>query len=238
MSAITSGSAGRQGSQPCASHPLAQLAISFASGILFGPYLAASLPLLISVAAFTTLIAVLAHAKRRLGLATAFVSLAMFVSGSTFASIDKKMPANQLRRLLDNGSVVVGEPVELTGMLEREPEVAADRFYLQLRVEKIRSGGVGGSATERDVNGVVTLLAVVPSESIKQEFAELDLRYGARLRVMTQLERTDSFRNPGVSPFTEYLDREGYDATAFVKSPLLIERLENQRVFLPLAYVY
>src|SRR6185436_2189216 len=156
----------------------------------------------------------------------------------TFASIDKKIPANQLRRLVDEGSVAVGEPVEITGVLEREPEIAPDRFYLQLRVEEIRSREVGASAAERDVSGVIMLLALVPSESIKREFAELDLRYGARLRVMTQLERADSFRNPGVSPLTEYLDREGYDATAFVKSPLLIERLENERVFLPLAYVY
>ncbi len=55
---------------------------------------------------------------------------------------------------------------------------------------------------------------------------------------MTRLERADSFRNPGVSSFTEYLDREGYDATGMVKSPLLIERLKNERVFLPLAWLY
>ena len=48
----------------------------------------------------------------------------------------------------------------------------------------------------------------------------------------------DSFRNPGVSSFTEYLDRKGYDATGFIKSPLLVERLENERVFLPLAWLY
>lgn len=82
------------------------------------------------------------------------------------------------------------------------------------------------------------LLAPISSKSIEQEFAELDLRYGARIRVMTILERSDSFRNPGVSLFTEYLDRKGYDATGFVKSPLLIERLENTRVFLPLAWLY
>ena len=55
---------------------------------------------------------------------------------------------------------------------------------------------------------------------------------------MTSLERADNFRNPGVSSFTEYLDRKGYDATGFVRSPLLIERLNNTRVFLPLAWVY
>src|SRR3989440_1758374 len=84
----------------------------------------------------------------------------------------------------------------------------------------------------------VVLLAPISGKSIKQEFDRLDLRYGARIRVMTTLERTDSFRNPGVSSFTEYLDRKGYDATGFVKSPLLIERLGNERVLLPLAWLY
>ena len=55
---------------------------------------------------------------------------------------------------------------------------------------------------------------------------------------MTVLERADNFRNPGVSSFTDYLDRKGYDATGFVKSPLLVERLENVRVFLPLRWLY
>ena len=54
---------------------------------------------------------------------------------------------------------------------------------------------------------------------------------------MTSLDRSDSFRNPGVSTFTEYLDRKGYDATAFLKSPLLIERLENTPVFLPMVWL-
>ena len=98
MSAITSRSAGQQAPQPYANHPLVLLAISFASGVFFGPYLTASLPLLIPTASLVTLIAVLALAKRRLGLATAFVAIAMFVIGSTFTSIDKKIPANQLRR--------------------------------------------------------------------------------------------------------------------------------------------
>src|SRR2546421_12960469 len=55
---------------------------------------------------------------------------------------------------------------------------------------------------------------------------------------MTALAREDDFRNPGVMPFTEYLKREGYDATGTIKSPLLVERLENEAVFLPLAWVY
>jgi competence protein ComEC len=231
-------------SQRCAAQPLAQLATAFALGILGANYFSPSFPCLISTAVLATLLAGLALAKSRLRLATIFVTVAVLLVGSILESVDKRIPTNQLRRLLDNGTIAVGEPVELTGVLEREPEIAPERLYLQLRVERIRarlpaqSSGEVKRAAERDVSGVVTLLASAPAGSIKREFEQLDLRFGARIRVMTLLERTDSFRNPGVSPFTEYLDQKGYDATAFVKSPLLIERLENERVFLPLGYAY
>ena len=228
-------------SQPCAGQPLAWLAMAFALGILVAHYFSPSLPFLISTEVLVALLACLVLAKRRLRVATVFVSVAVLFVGSILESVDKRIPTNQLRRLLDEGTIAVGEPVELTGVLEREPEVAPERLYLQLRVERIRSrssGEVKPDTVDRDVSGLVTLLASVPAGSIKREFEQLDLRYGARIRVMTLLERTDTFRNPGVSPFTEYLDQKGYDATAFVKSPLLIERLENEPIFLPLASVY
>ncbi|HEV2827236.1 MAG TPA: ComEC/Rec2 family competence protein [Pyrinomonadaceae bacterium] len=245
MIRTTAASAVQSLSQRSAGQPLAQLSTAFALGILGANYFSPSVRFLISTAVLATLLTGLALVKSRLRLATVFVTVAMLLVGSIFGSVDKSIPTNQLRRLLDNGTIAVGEPVELTGVLEREPEIAPERLYLQLRVEKIRSrltaessGEVKQGAVERDVSGVVTLLASVPGGSIKREFEQLDLRYGARIRVMTLLERTDSFRNPGVSPFTEYLDQKGYDATAFIKSPLLVERLENERIFLPLAYIY
>lgn len=237
-------------------YPLAQLAAVFALGILGGSYFAVSLSLLLSSAVLTTFLAAIAiltnegrknAAAGRSGV-TILVMVAVFVVGATLESIEKNdVPAHQLRSLLDKGTVAIGEPVELTGVLERDPELAPDRLYLQLRLERIRSRSIEPDAPgktiqpgsiEREVFGVVRLLASAPTETSKQEFDQLDLRYGARLRVMTVLERADSFRNPGVSSFTEYLDRKGYDATGLVKSPLLVERLENARVFLPLRWLY
>src|SRR2546430_13807917 len=55
---------------------------------------------------------------------------------------------------------------------------------------------------------------------------------------MTTLDRDENFRNPGVLPFTEYLERKGYDATGVIRSPLLVERLDDDPVFLPLAWLY
>ena len=241
---------------PFSLYPLAQLAAAFVLGILGGSYFAVSLSLLIATAALATLLAGLAlltncgrkkAGARRSGV-TILVMLAVFAIGATLESIEEnEIPANQLRSLLDKGTVAIGEPVELTGVLERDPELAPDRLYLELRLERIRSRSVEpnvpgkaiqAGSIERNASGTVKLLAPVPTDTSKQEFDQLDLRYGARIRVMTLLERADSFRNPGVSSFTEYLDRKGYDATGVVKSPLLVERLENVRVFLPLRWLY
>lgn len=229
----------RHPSQRFAAHPLAQLATAFALGIFGGLYFVVALSTIISLAALATLMAgvmliTAERRKRELRSTVILVTLATFLVGGALASIEKsKIPANQLRSLLEKGTIAVGEPVEITGVLEREPEIAPERLYLQLRLENVSSRGV-----ERKSSGVVLLLASFSRGDNKQEFDRLDLHYGARIRVMTLLERSDNFRNPGVSSFTEYLDRKGYDATGFVKSPLLIERLENERVFLPLAWLY
>jgi len=218
-----------------AAHPLAQLAAAFALGVFGAGGYAIPLSVLVSIAALTTTLALIALLWRRsMRPATVFVIVATVFLGLTLATIEKNnVPPNQLRRLLSEETIAVGQPLELIGVLERDPEVAPDRWYLFLRVQKISF-----KQLERDASGEVLLLAPVSSRSNQQEYDQLDLRYGARIRVMTVLERGDSFRNPGVSSFTEYLDRKGYDATGFVKSPLLIERLENTRVFLPLAWLY
>jgi len=216
------------------SHPLAQLAGAFALGILAHSAFAIPLGVLIPIAGLATLLGVLSLATERLAVAAILVTIAACGSGATLASIEQtRVPSNQLKRLLDEKAIALGEPLEVTGVLEREPEIAPERWYLNLRAERIRSRG-----GDREVTGVVTLLLPVTSASNREELAQLNLRHGARVRVMTRLERSDDFRNPGVSPFSEYLDRKGYDATGFVKSPLLIERLGNTRVFLPLAWLY
>ena len=217
-----------------AAYTLAQLACAFALGVLAGTFLSKPLWLFVFCGALISAGAISALLTHKLRLATTLLLFATLLLGSAFAMVEKgKVARNQIRRLLDEGTLKVGEPVELTGVLEQEPELAPERLFLRLKVRQVRGGN-----TELQTSGVVMLLARVAQKSNEQEFAALDLHYGATLRVMTKLERADSFRNPGVSSFTEYLDRQGYDATALVKSPLLIERLENERVFLPLAWLY
>ncbi|HEX6043357.1 MAG TPA: ComEC/Rec2 family competence protein [Pyrinomonadaceae bacterium] len=114
--------------------------------------------------------------------------------------------AERAPSLLESGTVV------LTGVLDGPPEFATDRVYLALR----------------DQHGLISLLG-------SAEFRTLDLRYGTRVQVTATILRSDQYRNPGVSPLSEYLEREGYVATGIVKR---IVRLEDARVFPPLAWLY
>jgi competence protein ComEC len=215
-------------------YPLAQLAVAFALGILLGASLTKSLWLFLLCGTLITASAIATLLNLKLQLATVLVLFATLFLGSVLSIIEKtRIPPNQIRRLLQEGAIKVGEPVELTGVLEEEPELAPERLFLRLKVRQIRVGD-----QETQTSGVVMLLSRVIQKTNEREYDALDLHYGATLRVMTRLERADSFRNPGVSSFTEYLDRQGYDATALVKSPLLIERLQNEPVFLPLAWLY
>jgi len=220
--------------QPFFAHPLAQLATTSAVGIVATHFLAPPLNALLVLCALSSILALVCLLKKSAGLATVFVTLAFLFAGASLTSIqNNSVSDDRIKRLLDTGELASGEPVELTGLLERQPEFAPASLYLTLLVEKLRSKGV-----EKSVSGVVLLYAPVQGKELQAEYDKLELRYGARIRVMTVLKRADYYRNPGVSSLTEYLERKGYDATGFVKSPLLIERLNDGRVLLPLAWLY
>ncbi len=173
-------------------------------------------------------------ARNRRTLASGSLVTTFVCCGFLLSLIDSRPAApNRISRLYDAGQFTYGEPVELTGVLSGQPEPAADSFYLTMRVERISFKG-----TEQDASGTVILLTHAREEHVRKEYHALELRHGARVRVVTMLDREENFRNPGGLPLTEYLERKGYDATGVVKSPLLIERLDDERVFLPLAWIY
>ena len=220
--------------QPPLAHPLALLAAAFAAGIVATHFLSPPLASLLIACVLASVLTLICLLKGSFSLSTLFVTLAFLFAGSSLTSIEyNSVSANRLKHLLDNKDIASGAPVELTAVLKRPPEFAPANVFLTLEVSRLRSKGI-----ERIASGTVVLLVPVQDHEIKEEYDALDLRYGARIRVMTVLKRSDYYRNPGGSSFTEYLERKGFDATGFVKSPLLIERLDDERVFLPLAWLY
>ncbi|MDX6446757.1 MAG: competence protein ComEC [Blastocatellia bacterium] len=218
--------------------PLLTLAVAMSVGIELAHYFPSqSKSFFITtcvVGSCLTSLAVAFVSRRRTKLFSAVLVAAFLCAGLVLSSIETRPSAhNRVSRMYDEGVFTYGDPVELTGALFSQPEQAPDSFYLTLQIERIAVKGI-----ERDASGTVLLLAHVPDEQVRREYEDLELRHGARVRVMTTLDRDESFQNPGALPLTEYLERKGYDATGVVKSPMLIERLNDERVFLPLAWLY
>jgi competence protein ComEC len=218
------------------------LAACFALGILAAHNIPLPLSYYLISGAISVALSVYFHARRRAALATLCGALAFALAGATlFLWETKDVAADSVQRLYEKGVISSDAPVEVTGVLTGAPERAPAGLYLTLRVEKIGCVAIERAASgtiERAASGTIRLVAPIHEDAASAQYEALELRYGARVRVMTRLSREDNFRNPGVSSLTEYQERRGYAASGVVKSPLLIERLDDERVFLPLAWLY
>ncbi|HEX5701817.1 MAG TPA: ComEC/Rec2 family competence protein [Pyrinomonadaceae bacterium] len=217
--------------------PLLSPAIALCGGIVVQHYAklnSRSFAIVLPVAVAASIVCLLALKGGKLFASTLALLIAFFCTGMVLVrSTDLPPAANRISTMYDQGAIGPGDPVEIVGVVIGEPEPAPHSFYLTMRVER-----VAFKAIESDASGTVFLLVPTSTEKRKQEYDALALHHGTRLRVMTKLDREDDFRNPGVSQFTEYLERKGYDATGIIKSPLLVERMDDERVFVPLAWVY
>jgi ComEC/Rec2-related protein len=216
------------------SHPLVALAAAFAAGVLLARLAPSPLTLSTTVAALATASAVVAAFREKSAGDARLVVLAFACAGFALASVEARgsRAESGLRNFYERGGVEPDEPVELTGVVERAPEIAPDGLVLSLRVEGLRH-----KSEERDCAGRVELFAPVDGARGAAEYESLELRRGARVRVMTALSRAEKYRDPGVSSFGEFLESRDLDARGTVKSPLLVERLDDERVFLPLFWL-
>ncbi|HLA09425.1 MAG TPA: ComEC/Rec2 family competence protein [Pyrinomonadaceae bacterium] len=212
-------------------HPLLQLSVAFASGILFANISRPSLSPLLIAAVVATAAGILL--QKIPWISTVVVTLSFFLLGATYHALEKKgVGRDRVTRLFSDRKILPDEPVQLTGMIDGPPAFGPELLFLDLQIQSIRI-----KETEAHSSGVVRLY--LPLRSIEaHEYDDLELRHGARINVFTSLSRSDRFRNPGVPSFTEFLEMRGYDAIGFVKSPLLVERLDDEAVFLPLAWLY
>jgi competence protein ComEC len=215
-------------------HPLALLAVAVAAGIVCARLVSPPLSLSVIAGTLATLGACVAFRRERFTAATVSVVLAFACAGAALAGAEGLSGARgeSVRRAYEEGRVVSGDPVELTGVVERAPEFAPDGFYLTLRVEELRARGA-----RRAARGSVELFAPFGEEGARRGYEELELRRGARVRVLVALERAEEFRNPGGASLTEFLERRGVEARGTLKSSLLVERLDDERVVLPLVWL-
>lgn len=213
--------------------PMLWLGIAFAIGILAANLL--NIDLSVSLAA-VVVFAIFAVFLRGKPFATYLVLLAFAAAGMSSLQLEKlSIAADRVQVLYDNGTIRSGDPVEVEGVLDGRPELSADGAFLELRTEKLSYRGF-----ERKVSGSVRLFLPKSEAAAEADFkSEIsDLRYGSRLRIACKLNREDAFLNPGVIQKREILERLGIDATGSIKSTMLVEKIADESVFLPLAWIY
>ncbi len=211
-------------------NPLLWLAVSFALGIVIAHF--SSFDWRIAALA-TSVFAIAAIIVKQT--AAGPLLLVSFIALGTFSALVQKnsVAENRLRRMYDEGRIGSGEVVEVEGVLLGKPEPVFNGFVLDLDTRKLLRDGV-----EQSISGRLRLYASAETDEIKADYSSLGLQYGSRIRVACDPARGDSYLNPGVLPRKNALDLQGIDATATVKSPLLIEKLGEESVFIPVAGIY
>ncbi len=207
-------------------YPMLWLAAAFATGILATKLIDINVDILFAT---STVFAIASIIIRRYSFAAILMLAAFATAGSALATIETtSISPDRLRVLYDNGTIRSGDAVEIEGVLTGRPEPSIDGVFLNLRSEKITY-----RSREMKASGNVRLfLPTTATES------HVDLKYGSRISAACKLKREDEFLNPGVMQKREILDRLGVDATGSVKSQLLVEKLADESVLIPLAWVY
>ncbi len=212
-------------------YPLLRLAICFAGGITIANFLFIDWKIYFAVSLiFAILVVVFIKHK----LALILLSAAFFAVGGLYIQIEKQTIAeNSIKKIYDENQINSGDPIEIEGVLQTQPELAVGGFFLTLKAEKAIY-----KESEIAVSGNVRLFAAVPNEQSKSEYDRLKLNYGSRIRVACNLRREDNYLNAGVMPHKRILDQKGIDATAVIKSPLLVEQIGEETVFAPIRWIY
>lgn len=212
-------------------YPLFWLAVCFASGILTANFVSFGWQI---YAAFGILSAILTiiFLKRKFVLIFLFISF--FSLGGLYLQVSNQtISPNRIKRIYDEKRIHSGDPVEIEGVQKGTPELAVGGFFITLETNKIIH-----KESETEVSGTVKFFAVVPDARIGKEYEQLNLKHNSRLRIACNLERENSFLNDGAIMRTEMLDQQGIDASAAIKSPLLVEKIGEAQTFVPLEWIY
>src|SRR5712692_345836 len=136
-----------------AQSPLLVLAAAMAAGVFLGHYLApksqSALIFSIAVSIGFAILSIWLVRKRRLAPASVVLVGTFLLTGLILSLIENRSLAlNRISRMYQQEIIIAGDPVELTGTIEGQPEPAPQSFYLKLHAERIRFRGI-----ERDTLG-------------------------------------------------------------------------------------
>src|SRR6185369_10803171 len=181
----------KQNSASLSLHPLFWLAVCFAIGILAGKYFETDWKITLALCLIFGILSLRFITRK---LAVLFIGLAFMTAGVfSFQVKNQTVFSQRIKRIYDENRIKSGEPVEVEGVLQGKSEDAVGGFFIELESESLVY-----KAQEQDVSGKIRLFAPVPNVQILQEYEQLGLQNGARIRVACNLRREDDFQNPGV----------------------------------------
>jgi competence protein ComEC len=216
-------------SKTLSENPLLWLSLSLAFGILLESYLGLGFWIWFISSLLSSLVLLLLINTKY---ASLILMIAFSLAGATLYNAEKSsIPENRLRRLYDEGTFKSGDPIEIEGILVRR-EKAFDGVFIGLEAKRAIY-----KQESREVSGFIRLFLPLQTQEAIEDYQNLALEYGTYLRVFCRLKRDDNFRNPGVTPSRKILDSKGVDATATIKSPLLIEK-EDEKTWNPVFTVF
>lgn len=206
--------------------PFLYLLTALLGGILIDRFLEPPRPFLLGFfIIFLLLSAIFVFTKKSVSATLCLLFAFLFMGSLLSQSEGQGIAENRLQRLIDSGIIALDEPVEVTGVLAAPPEPAPDAYFLDFQLESVRA-----MQDAIPASGHLRLLIAPADEQAKQEYEQLGLDYGSKVRVLVRLEEARSYQNPGSPDFNDFLERQGFDAKGVIKSPLLIEPLGRVRV--------
>src|SRR5439155_14576663 len=157
-----------------AQSPLLVLAAAIAVGVFLGHYLApkSQSVLIFSIAASVgfAILSVWLMRKRRLAPTAVVLVTTFLLTGLILSLIENhSLALHRISRMYQQGIIISGDPVELTGTIDGQPEPAPESFYLKLRAERIGFRGV-----ELNASGTVLLLAHTRDRQVEKDYDALE----------------------------------------------------------------
>jgi ComEC/Rec2-related protein len=214
--------------------PFFYLTMAFISGIVVEKFFAPARSLMIVLLVLSALISIFTIFRKKALSATLALLVGFLAIGALLARAEsQQIEDSRLSKLFESGSINSAEPVELTGILLAPPEPAPDARFFDIEAESIRTINTSVAATGR-----ARLIVAFTEQQSLVDYQQLNLDYGTRLRVLVRLEHARSYKNPGSVDFNDFLEQQGYDLKGTIKSPLLIESLEQVPVNPILARLY
>lgn len=213
--------------------PLVFVALAFIGGLIFATYYSFTVRIWFFVATMWWMAAAVCLFRRQMSAIVLLFCGCFAIGGLLWAINEASAGKDSVQRLFELGDLKADEPVEIIGNLNTTPELAPERIYLSIKLEKVKSFG-----REQGASGLVRMVVPLKDQESRQDFDKLSLDYGKRVRVLGDLSNKHGYRNPGAPDFDDMLEASGYAAYGVVKSPLLIETIGEGKRNEFLAWLY